>query len=60
MVDGRCGDLGQPRDAAQAIHDYGEQPRIVRRVTIDGPVSVGIDGRHGKRSNCGAQVSAAA
>jgi taurine dioxygenase len=33
----------------KAIDDYGDQPRIVRRVTIDGPVSVGIDGRHGKR-----------
>ena len=28
----------------KAIDDYGDQPRIVRRVTIDGPVSVGIDG----------------
>jgi alpha-ketoglutarate-dependent taurine dioxygenase len=25
----------------KAIDDYGDQPRIVRRVTIDGPVSVG-------------------
>jgi alpha-ketoglutarate-dependent sulfate ester dioxygenase len=33
----------------KAIDDYGEERRIVRRVTIDGPVSVGIDGRHGKR-----------
>jgi len=41
----------------KAIDDYGDQPRIVRRVTIDGPVSVGIDGRHGKRHNCDAQVS---
>ena len=32
----------------KAIDDYGHQPRIVRRVTIDGPVSVGVDGRHGK------------
>ena len=32
----------------KAIDDYGDQPRIVRRVTIDGPVSVGVDGRHGK------------
>src|SRR5262245_51779041 len=44
----------------KAIDDYGDQPRIVRRVTIDGPVSVGIDGRHGKRRNSDAQVSAAA
>jgi taurine dioxygenase len=33
----------------KAIDDYGDQRRIMRRVTIDGPVSVGIDGRHGKR-----------
>jgi taurine dioxygenase len=44
----------------KAIDDYGEQPRIVRRVTIDGPVSVGIDGRHGRRRNSDAQVKAVA
>ena len=44
----------------KAIDDYGDQPRIVRRVTIDGPVSVGIDGRHGKGRNSNAQVAAAA
>ena len=44
----------------KAIDDYGDQPRIVRRVTIDGPVSVGIDGRHGKKRNSDAQVAAAA
>ena len=44
----------------KAIDDYGNQPRIVRRVTIDGPVSVGIDGRHGTRRKSGAEVSAAA
>jgi alpha-ketoglutarate-dependent taurine dioxygenase len=44
----------------KAIDDYGNQPRIVRRVTIDGPVSVGIDGRHGKRRNCDAEVPVAA
>ena len=44
----------------KAIDDYGQQPRIVRRVTIDGPVSVGVDGRHGKRRNLDAQVAAAA
>jgi len=32
----------------------------VCRATIDVPVSVGIDGRHGKRRNSGAQVTAAA
>jgi alpha-ketoglutarate-dependent taurine dioxygenase len=31
----------------KAIDDYGNEPRIVRRVTIDGPVSVGIDGGRG-------------
>ena len=60
---------GPPRDRPlsrsnatqhKAIDDYGQQPRIVRRVTIDGPVSVGIDGRHGKRRNCDAQVGAGA
>jgi len=43
----------------KAIDDYGDQPRIVRRVTIDGPVSVGVDGRCGKRRNSDAQVAAA-
>ena len=43
----------------KAIDDYGDQPRIVRRVTIDGPVSVGIDGQHSKRRNSDAQVAAA-
>ena len=44
----------------KAIDDYGDQPRIVRRVTIDGPVSIGIDGRHGKTRNGDALVIAAA
>jgi alpha-ketoglutarate-dependent sulfate ester dioxygenase len=44
----------------KAIDDYGDQRRIVRRVTIDGPVSVGIDGRRGKRHNSDAQAAAAA
>jgi taurine dioxygenase len=44
----------------KAIDDYGNEPRVVRRVTIDGPVSVGIDGRHGKSCNSDAQVAAAA
>ena len=39
----------------KAIDDYGDQRRVVRRVTIDGPVSVGVDGRHGKRRNSDAQ-----
>ncbi len=44
----------------KAIDDYGDQSRIVRRVTIDGPVSVGIDGRHGKTRNGSAEAAAAA
>ena len=44
----------------KAIDDYGNEPRIVRRVTIDGPVSVGVDGRQSKRRNSDAQVAAAA
>jgi len=44
----------------KAIDDYSDEPRIVRRVTIDGPVSVGIDGQHGKRRNSDAQVAAVA
>jgi alpha-ketoglutarate-dependent sulfate ester dioxygenase len=44
----------------KAIDDYGNEPRIVRRVTIDGPVSVAIDGRHGTRRNGDARVAAAA
>ncbi|HKD31379.1 MAG TPA: TauD/TfdA family dioxygenase [Xanthobacteraceae bacterium] len=44
----------------RAIDDYGKEPRIVRRVTIDGPVSVGMDGRHGKRRDSDAQVAEAA
>jgi taurine dioxygenase len=33
------------------VIDNGDQPRIMRRVTIDGPVSVGMDVRHGKTRN---------
>jgi alpha-ketoglutarate-dependent taurine dioxygenase len=44
----------------KAIDDYGDQPRIVRRVTIDGPPSVGIDGGHGKKRIRDPQVPAAA
>lgn len=29
-----------------AINDYGDQHRVVRRVTVDGAVPVSIDGRH--------------
>ena len=28
-----------------AVDDYGDQPRIVRRVTLAGEVPVGLDGR---------------
>jgi taurine dioxygenase len=42
----------------KAIDDYGDQRRIVRRVTIEGPVSVGIDGRHGTRRGAAIQVAA--
>ena len=44
----------------KAIDDYGLEPRIVPRVTIDGPVSVGIDGRYGTRRSSATQVTAAA
>jgi taurine dioxygenase len=44
----------------KAIDDYGVEPRIMRRVTIAGPVSVGIDGQHGKTRNSDAQVATAA
>ena len=44
----------------KAIDDYGNEPRIVRRVTIDGPVSVGIDGRHVKRRSSDARAAVAA
>jgi alpha-ketoglutarate-dependent taurine dioxygenase len=44
----------------RAIDDYGDEPRIVRRVTIDGPVSVGIDGRHGKTRGGTTEAAAAA
>jgi alpha-ketoglutarate-dependent sulfate ester dioxygenase len=43
----------------KAIDDYGDQRRIVRRVTIEGPVSVGIDGRHGTRCGGAIQVNTA-
>jgi alpha-ketoglutarate-dependent sulfate ester dioxygenase len=44
----------------RAIDDLGDQRRIVRRVTIDGPVSVGIDGRQGMRRSSDAHAAAAA
>jgi taurine dioxygenase len=45
-------------DIARRSNDYGDQPRVVRRVTIDGPVSVGIDGRQGKMRTSGGPVAA--
>jgi hypothetical protein len=40
--------------------DCGAHQQIVRRVTIDGPMSVGIDGCHGTRRGGAIQVTAAA
>jgi alpha-ketoglutarate-dependent taurine dioxygenase len=40
-----------------ALNDYGDQPRIVRRVTVAGDVPVGVDGR---RSAARKRVEAAA
>jgi alpha-ketoglutarate-dependent taurine dioxygenase len=59
LVD-RCTIWGNRATQHKAIDDYGNQPRIVRRVTIDGPVSVGIDGRHGTRRSSDARAAAAA
>lgn len=44
----------------RAVDDYGDQQRIVRRVTIDGDVPVGIDGRRSALRKGPAAVSAAA
>ena len=27
-----------------AVNDYGTQPRVVRRVTVEGEIAVGVDG----------------
>jgi taurine dioxygenase len=43
----------------KAIDDYGKAAHRAP-VTIDGPVSVGIDGRHSKARHGDAQVTAAA
>ena len=29
----------------RAINDYGDQHRVVRRVTLEGDIPVGVDGR---------------
>ena len=47
-------------ETVETLYLLGEERRIVRRVTIDGPVSVGIDGRHGQRRKSDAQAAAAA
>jgi len=45
----------------RAIDDYGDQPRVVRRVTIAGEPAVGVDGRRSvTRKKAPAVVSAAA
>jgi taurine dioxygenase len=31
----------------KAVDDYNDEPRVVRRVVVSGPVSAGIDGRNG-------------
>jgi taurine dioxygenase len=37
----------------RAIDDYGDQPRILRRVAVAGPVSVAVDGRNGEDVRAG-------
>ena len=44
----------------KAVDDYGSAPRIVRRVVVSGPVSVGIDGRNGVNRTKTANVASAA
>ncbi|MDO9711463.1 TauD/TfdA dioxygenase family protein [Paracraurococcus lichenis] len=43
----------------RAVDDYGNAERIVRRVVIAGPVSVGIDGRNGVTRSSAPQAKAA-
>ena len=31
-----------------AVNDYGTQPRVVRRVTVEGEIAVGVDGSHSR------------
>jgi hypothetical protein len=45
--------------ASRRDYSRPDQRRIVRRVTIEGPVSVGIDGRRGTRRGAAIQVAAA-
>jgi alpha-ketoglutarate-dependent sulfate ester dioxygenase len=44
----------------RAIDDYGEQPRVLRRVTVAGPVGVGIDGARSVLRKGPPQIAAAA
>jgi taurine dioxygenase len=31
-----------------AVNDYGDQPRVVRRVTVEGEPAVAVDGRRSR------------
>ncbi len=44
----------------RAIDDYEKQPRVVRRVTLDGDVPVSVDGRRSVTRNKAPKVAAAA
>ncbi|MDO7835633.1 TauD/TfdA family dioxygenase [Sphingobium sp. HBC34] len=44
----------------RAVADFGQQARIVRRVTLDGPVPVSIDGRRSRALSPTEQIAAAA
>ncbi len=44
----------------RAVDDYGDQPRIVRRITIAGDVPVGVDGRQSVARKGPGTISAAA
>jgi alpha-ketoglutarate-dependent sulfate ester dioxygenase len=44
----------------RAVDDYGDQPRIVRRITIAGDVPVGVDGRQSVARKGPGKISAAA
>ena len=44
----------------RAVDDYGDQPRIVRRITIAGDVPIGVDGRQSVARKGPGTISAAA
>lgn len=44
----------------RAVDDYEKQPRVVRRVTLDGVVPVSVDGRHSVMRHKAPKVAAAA